>query len=418
MLQQDAVGSRGIERVRARVSLLLLLGVSLGSTGLIISMTVTALVAESIMGDPIWSGVPVAALVLGTAVGTSLLSVAMTRWGRRRGLILFYAIAAAGGLVACAATVVASLPFLISSVFVVGVGNSANALTRYVAADLSTLERRAAAVGWIVWSGTVGAMVGPNLLAPSDRVGVALGLPQLAGAYVVSALVFASAAVLYLVFLRPDPSVLSVYTESETVASGVVTRKRIGLFRPPHVQMSIVALVFGHAVMVLIMTMTPLHLRSAGHGLDVIGLVASSHIVGMFLLAPLTGYLVDRLGALPIIFAGQAVLLLSALGGIAVPASRPIWTGAILFALGLGWNLGFVAGSANLTRDVALGDRDWLQGRADSIVWVSAAVASLASSVLFSTVGFVGLGAIGAAVILVSSSTIAVRRWILSQPAS
>ena len=199
--------------MRARVSLLLLLGVSLGSTALIISMTVTALVAESIMGDPTWSGVPVAALVLGTAAGTSLLSVAMTRWGRRGGLVLFYAIAAAGGLVACAATVAASLPLLISGVFVVGVGNSANALTRYVAADLSTLERRATAVGWIVWSGTVGAVVGPNLLAPSDRVGVSLGLPQLAGAYVVTALVFLSAAVLYVVFLRPDRLVsLVLYT--------------------------------------------------------------------------------------------------------------------------------------------------------------------------------------------------------------
>ena len=293
--------------------MLLLGGVSIGSTALIISMTVTALVAENLTGDATWSGVPVAALVLGTAVGTSLLSMAMTRWGRRSSLAAFYITAGAGAFIACTVTVIASLPLLVAGVFVVGVGNSANALIRYVAADLQTPERRATMLGWIVWAGTIGAVIGPNLLSPSDRAGVSFGLPPLAGAYLVSGLTFLGAATLYVFLLRPDPSLLSVASEAETAAPTTTATGTAQLFR-------IVALVFGHVVMVLIMTMAPLHLKAAGHGLEVIWLVASSHIVGMFLFAPLAGALVDRVGSLRLIFAGQALLLLSTLGGMVVPS--------------------------------------------------------------------------------------------------
>ena len=409
MPTQEPIDKRSLDTLRLRSSLVLLGGVGIGSTALIVSMTVTALVAENITGDVTWSGVPVAALVLGTAVGTSLLAMAMPRWGRRSSLVAFYVTAGAGALIACTATVKASLPLLIVGVFIVGVGNSANALTRYVAADLQTPERRATMLGWIVWAGTIGAVIGPNLLSPSDRTGVSFGLPPLAGAYFVSCLIFLGAAGLYVFLLRPDPSLLSVVSEIETATSAERTGET-RLFRPPQVQVSIVTLVFSHAVMVLIMTMTPLYLKDAGHGLDVIGLVASGHIVGMFLFAPLTGVLVDRVGSLRIIFAGMTLLLLAALGGMVVPSSRALWVGATLFLLGLGWNLGFVAGSASLTRDIPTADRAWLQGRTDSMVWVSAAAASLLSSVLFSTVGFAGLSAVGAVAILVASGTIAVRQ--------
>ena len=169
------------------------------------------------------------------------------------------------------------------------------------------------------------------------------------------------------------------------------------------------ALVFGHAVMVLLMTMTPLHLKAAGHSLEVIGAVASGHIIGMFLFAPVVGLLADRLGEMPMIFTGQGILLLAALGGMVVPGSSPWLLSVVLFILGLGWSFGYVAGSANLTRGIAAADRSLLQGRTDSMVWVSAAAASLLSSLLFSKIGFAGLCVVGAAALAISATTIAVH---------
>ena len=103
-------------------------------------------------------------LILGTASGTPLLSEAMRRWGRRRGLVGGYSVGAAGGLLAVSATVLSSFPLLLLGMFVLGLGHSANALTRYLMADLFPFERRATALSWVVWVGTIGAVLGPNLL--------------------------------------------------------------------------------------------------------------------------------------------------------------------------------------------------------------------------------------------------------------
>ena len=48
-----------------------------------------------------------------------------------------------------------------------------------------------------------------------------------------------------------------------------------------------------------------------------------------------------------------------------------------LFLLGYGWNLGFVAGSALLTRGLGLAERTRVEGLTDSLIWSSAAAASL-----------------------------------------
>ena len=77
--------------------------VGLASTGYIASITVTPLVAEDMLGTAAWSGVPVAAGIVGTAAGTALLSWLMARRGRRFGLITGYimgSVAAGGALAA------------------------------------------------------------------------------------------------------------------------------------------------------------------------------------------------------------------------------------------------------------------------------------------------------------------------------
>lgn len=396
-------------RLRRKVTLLLIAGVSVGATGVILAITVTTLVAEQITGNPSRSGVPVAAAVLGTAAGTSLLSAAMNRWGRRAGLILFYFIAALGALIAFAATLASSYPLLVIGLFVTGVGNSSNALTRYVAADLQSPGRRATTLGWVVWAATVGAVLGPNLLEPTDRIGELLGLPSLAAAYLCAGALFAGSALFYVVFLRPDPSIL-VHAEVEDGRNPDASQpSRRRLFRLPQVRVAAVALVFGHVVMVLIMTMTPLYLKTAGYGLKAIGLVASAHLVGMFVLAPITGRLVDHFGTMPLIFLGQAILLLSVLGGLLMPPT-PALIMTALFLLGLGWNFGYVAGSAGLAQGIQASDRPWLQGRVDSMVWIAAALASLASGLLFTTIGFAGLWMVGGVAVCIALSLISYIR--------
>ena len=389
-----------------RTTAVLITGVSAGSTGIIAALTVSTLVAEGLIGEATWSGLPVAASVLGTAVGSSLLVEAIGRWGRRRGLPLGYAIGAIGAGLALTAAVRSSFTLLIGGLFVLGFGHSVNMITRYVVADLSHPARRARAVGLVVWAGTIGAVVGPNLLSPSGRLASRLGLPELGGAYFVAMILYTAAGLLYLALLRPPPPVLET-------PDGRVGRRGTGLaelFRLRRVQVAVATLVGGQTVMVLIMTMTPLHLQGLGHHLGTIGSVMSAHVIGMFALSPVTGRLTDRHGAGRIIVASQATLLLAAVGAAATPPESVGGTMAALFLLGYGWNLGFVGGSTILSSQIPSSLRTRLQGRVDTLVWISAATASVGSSLVLARAGYLGVCVLGASLVLVTSAVLVLRR--------
>jgi len=399
---QEPASTHRIEILRRKTTALFLGGVGLGSIGLIAAIIVSTLVAEEISRAATWSGFPSALSILGTAVGTTLLAEAMQRWGRRNGLVCSYCVAALGAVAAIAAVLEGSLPLLLVAMFTIGLGRSGDALSRYLVADLYPVGRRASAIGWMVWVGTIGAVLGPNSLGPAGRLAAKLGLPPLSGPYLVTLGAYSLVALLYAVFLRPDPSTL-VYEESSLEESP--ERARIShLFRPPGVRIALAVLVVGHMVMVLIMTMTPLNLKLAGHGLGAIGFVMSSHIVGMFLFSPVTGRLVDRWGRLPIILLGQALLLVAAVAALLAPTARVGLVALALFLLGLGWNLGFIAGSALLSSGLTLRHRARLQGITDSMIWSSAALASASSGLVLSALGYDALCLIGALLLAIPAT--------------
>ena len=114
---------------------------------------------------------------------------------------------------------------------------------------------------------------------------------------------------------------------------------------------AIVALVVSQFVMVLIMTMTPLHMTDYGHDLSAVGLVLSAHIAGMYAFAPISGRLTDRFGSPTVIYGGMAILAVAGVLAAIAPADDRVLLVA-LFLLGFGWNLGYVAGSALLTSGV------------------------------------------------------------------
>jgi MFS family permease len=162
-----------------------------------------------------------------------------------------------------------------------------------------------------------------------------------------------------------------------------------------------VALLIGQVVMVLIMTMTPVYIRRAGEGLGIVGLVISAHTLGMFAVSPVTGLLADRLGRVPVMLAGQAILAMSAVMAATAAGDDRALLVVSLFLLGLGWNFGFVAGSAYLTEGVPAAARIPLQGVADAVVWTSGAAASLSSGFLLELSGYPALSIIGAALVAI-----------------
>ncbi|HEY7701089.1 MAG TPA: MFS transporter [Candidatus Limnocylindrales bacterium] len=401
-----------LERLRRRTVATLVAGVALGSTGHIAAVTVATIVATHIAGGTTaWSGAPAATVVLGAAAGASGLSWLMVRRGRRVGLASGYVISVLGAIVAVVAILGMSLPLLLLGTVLIGFGNSSNQLSRYTAADLAPPDRRASAIGVVVWGATIGAVAGPNLVAPAGRVAVAVGLPELSGPYLVPILFVGGAALLTFLMLRPDPYELAdASARHDTSGDRSVAVSLASVFARPSVPVAIVALVAGQFVMVLIMTMTPLHMAAHGHDLAAVGLVISGHTFGMFGLSPISGRLTDRFGSVPVILAGLAVVALASVMAAVAPPDGGVLLFVALFLLGYGWNLGYVAGSALLTHGLSLAERTRVQGLTDSLIWSSAAVASLGSGVVLAYAGYAILGLMGAALVVVPMLLVAARR--------
>jgi MFS family permease len=401
-LSPATLSPAALEAARRRSRNTLIAGVALGSTGHIAAVTVATIVAKDLLGSQTWAGLPGATVVLGAALGSVLLSALMARRGRRIGLVTGYSVGVLGALIATAAVMTRSFPLLLLGTVLIGFGNTSNQLSRYTAADLVPPERRASAIGLVVWASTIGSVVGPSLVPFASDWAAGLGLPPLAGPYLVPVVFVALAALLSLALLRPDPyDIADASTRTHPDAEPAVIGPVRDILRRPAVTAAIIALVIGQFVMVLVMTMTPLHMTEHGHGLGAVGLVLSGHTLGMFAFSPLSGWLSDRFGRVPTIFLGTAVLGISSLMAAVAPPDGGLVLLVALFLLGFGWNLGFVAGSAMLSENLEIHERTRVQGTADALIWSSAAAASLGSGLIMAAVGYTALGILGAGAVII-----------------
>jgi len=365
-------------------------GVAISTTGFLASNTVNGLVAEDLTGSASWSGLPAAATVLGTAAGAAALAIVVRRWGPRAGLSLGYLLATAAISLATAAILIRSFPLFVFALFLFGVGFGSNRLARYVAADLYPADQRATMIGWIVWASTIGAVAGPALLAPSRALAELANLNGLVGPFLVCVV----ACVFSVLAMQTAPRTLN--THLTTPARTTVGPPLTTLLRHPGVSLALTSMVSGQFVMVLLMTMTPVHIRHEGHGLGAIGLVISAHTLGMFAFSPITGWLADRWGRVPLLVAAVGVLVVACLLGVAAGGGSYALLLASLFLLGVGWNLGFVGGSALLTDSVMPSERTRAQGAGDALIWGGGAVASIGSGWMLDHAGFAMLSLAGA----------------------
>jgi MFS family permease len=364
--------------------------------------TISTLLGAQLL-SPLWSGVPNAAGVIGSAAGTLTLAAVMVRRGSRVALVIGYAVAVAGAIVAGYAVAAGSATVLMTGMLLLGIGNGGAQLSRYCAADLYPPDRKGFAVGLIVWGGTVGALIGPNLIEPLTRLAGRLGLRPYTGPYLL-ALVCAATACLASTAL---PAI-------RTRRGGVVTGPApVGVWRLPVVRAAVVSMTGGQVAMVGVMTMTPLQMAMHGHGLGAVGAVLSAHLLGMFALAPLSGRIADRFGARPTVVLGIGVILASAAAAL-WPAMAALYIA--LFLLGYGWNLTFVGGSSLLTQALTPDERMRVQGGVDAIVWTASAVSSIGAGMLLGEFGYPTVVACSAAVVLLPLPFLFGRRSAVTAP--
>ncbi len=373
------------------------------SAGHSISMAVGGIMAAEITGSNAWTGLPIALGGLGTALASWPLARLMARFGRRPGLALGYGLAVVGAALGMSGVLTRSFPLLLIGMLLFGIAQTSNLLARYAAADVTPAAQRGRAMGLIIWGGTAGSVVGPNLMGFAVEVGRPLGLSPVGSAFLISVAGYLLATLVIELLLRPDPLVIARQIQARAAASPIAERARAlgAIFRDPRVRIALGTLMTSQLVMIGTTSTSPVHLHDHGHHVHTIGLAVSAHLGGMYIASPLSGWLADRLGRLPVIGLGGFVLVVAvAVAGLA-PGSDSGLVMLGLFLNGIGWNLAFVAGSALLTDALSPAERTSFQGLADLIMGLMGAFGSAAGGMILGAWGFFVLNALGAACMVV-----------------
>lgn len=389
------------DSAQPRLLVVLAAGQVFGGTAMATSVAASSLVAARLSGSPSVGGAASTAIVLGAAGAAAVVARVAQRRGRRPALAGGYLIALAGAVGAVLATEAGSAPALLVALLLVGSGTAVGLAARYAATDLASPDRAGRALALVVWATTVGAVAGPNLLGPLQSVATRLGLDPATGPYLLCAVAFAAAALVSWAGLRPDPLVRARARAAATpgAASGGGTTRPWAVVRGSRPALvGAAGIVVGHAVMVGLMSMTPVHMDHGGATLTVVGLVISLHIAGMYALSPVFGRLSDRLGAARVL-ACAAVLLTVAgvLCALAAPTATALLTCALVL-LGLGWSAALVGGSALLTASVPVAERPRVQGAVDVAMNLGGAAAGIVAGVLVTVASYAVLGIVAVVV--------------------
>lgn len=363
----------------------------LGGIGPAAGAAVGALLAADLATESL-SGLSASASVIGTAVIAVPMSRLMDERGRRPGLALAYLIGVIGAAIVILGAVLGSFPLALAGVVLTGGGTAAGSQSRYAATDLATSGTRGRSLSTVVWATTLGSVLGPNLASPMGDLASAIGVPRLAGPYLLMGVVYIVAAAIIALFLRPDPLLLARESRrlpadaaTPPVLQGSIAQSLEVIRAHPAALLGLLSIVIGHVAMVGIMSMTPVHLQDDGASLRIVGVIISVHITGMYVASPLVGAASDRYGRRPVMLLGAMLLLAACAFAGTAPGHAHTQLGIGLTLLGLGWSCTLIAGSTLLTESIPLEQRPRAQGTSDLVMGMAGALSGLLSGVV---VGF------------------------------
>lgn len=387
-----------IARVQRRTLIVVMLSQLFGGAGLAAGVTVGALLAQDMLGSEGLAGMPSALFTLGSALAAFLVGRYSQRFGRRVGLGAGFAAGGIGAIGVIAAAVTDNVVLLFVSLFVYGAGTATNLQARYAGTDLAPATGRARAVSMAMVATTFGAVAGPNLVEPLGSLAESIGVPSLAGPFLLAAAAYLAAGVVLLALLRPDPYLLARSLDTaqdpqsrpeQDTEPASAPRAGVGAY------VGAVVMVITQISMVAIMTMTPVHMRSHDHTLGAVGLVIGLHVAAMYLPSLITGSLVDRVGRTPMAVASGVTLLAAGIVAAFAPGDSLALLILALVLLGLGWNFGLISGTALVIDATPPAVRPKVQGAIDVFIALAGAAGGALSGVLVALTNFAMLGVLG-----------------------
>lgn len=367
----------------------LLLAFSQAATlsAIVMSMTLAAILGGNLAPDKGWATLPIAAMVVGTAIVSLPAALLMRRHGRRAGFQIGAALGISGSLLSALALHRGSFVIFVIGHLLLGGYQGFGNYYRFAAVEATGAAHASQAISSVVAGGVVAAFVGPQL-GQWGRDWFAQDV--FAGSYVAQG----ALGVVALALLS------QVHLPAVAVAAEGVARPMREILKQPALRASILGVVVGYAVMIMVMTATPLAILGCGLPGSSVTSVIQWHVVGMFAPSFFTGTLVKRFGAPRIMQIGFMLLLGHV--GIALLGTEVLHFLSALILLGVGWNFAFIGGTALLTQSYRPAEQLKVQAVNEFAVFGLVALASLSAGWLYDRFGWIALNLAVAPLLIVA----------------
>lgn len=367
------------------------------------SMTFVAfagLAGTLIASDPALATLPLSLSMVVTALATAPISMAMQRYGRKPVFLCCTLLGAVGALAAAYSVYTGSFFLFCASTLPLGCYMASAQYYRFAASESVPVSRAPRAISYVLLGGIFAALIAPTGI----RVFNELLLPHTyVGAFVFSAALAAAALLPLILLKRPGAGSDAAGGDAEATAAEEPARPLGEIMRQPAFAAAVANGALGYAMMVFVMTATPIAMVDyCGFASDTSARVISWHVIAMFLPSLFTGNLITRVGLVPVLFAGHGLFALAfilALSGISFGNFS-----AALIALGIAWNFCFVGGTTLLTTVHRPSERGRVQGLNEMLVFGSSAIASLAAGAILRYFGWAVVNQAAFALLVVAAS--------------
>lgn len=386
-----------LKNLYRRVLIVVSLSQIFGGAGLAAGITVGALLAQQMLGTDAYAGVPSALFTLGSAIAAFIVGKLSQRYGRRTGLSTGFIVGGLGAIGVVIAAMMNSVILLFASLLIYGAGTATNLQARYAGTDLANNKQRATAISTTMVMTTFGAVAGPNLVEIMGQVATSIGVPALAGPFILSATAFILAGLVLFIMLRPDPLEIAKRIEAHKQKYEQKNKKESynKEINKRGLTVGATVMVLTQIVMVAIMTMTPVHMKHHGHGLAEVGIVIGFHVGSMYLPSLVTGILVDKIGRTAMSIASGVTLLFAGLLAAFAPSDSMVLLIVALSLLGLGWNFGLISGTAQIVDSTEPSTRAKTQGKIDVLVALAGASGGALSGMVVANASYAVLSLAG-----------------------